>query len=101
MGNMKDLMGMIPGVGKITKDIDIDDNAFKGIEVIIGSMTHKERSQPQLMNHSRKMRIAKGSGKPIEEVNQLIKQFEQMSKMMKMMQGGKGKHIMQMMQKFR
>ena len=101
MGNMKDLMGMIPGVGKITKDIDIDDNAFKGIEVIIGSMTKKERSQPQLMNHSRKMRIAKGSGKPIEEVNQLIKQFEQMSKMMKMMQAGKGKNIMQMMQKFR
>ena len=101
MGNMKDLMGMIPGVGKITKDIDIEDNAFKGIEVIIGSMTQKERSQPQLMNHSRKMRIAKGSGKPIEEVNQLIKQFEQMSKMMKMMQAGKGKHIMQMMQKFR
>ena len=101
MGNMKDLLGMIPGVGKITKDIDIDDNAFKGIEVIIGSMTQKERSQPQLINHSRKMRIAKGSGKPIEEVNQLIKQFEQMSKMMKMMQAGKGKHIMQMMQKFR
>ena len=101
MGNMKDLMGMIPGVGKITKDIDIDDNAFKGIEIIIGSMTQKERSQPQLMNHSRKMRIAKGSGEPIEEVNQLIKQFEQMSKMMKMMQAGKGKHIMQMMQKFR
>ena len=101
MGNMKDLMGMIPGVGKITNDIDIDDNAFKGIEVIIGSMTQKERSQPQLMNHSRKMRIAKGSGKPIEEVNQLIRQFEQMNKMMKMMQAGKGKHIMQMMQKFR
>ena len=101
MGNMKDLLGMIPGVGKITKDIDIDDNAFKGIEVIIGSMPQKERSQPQLINHSRKMRIAKGSGKPIEEVNQLIKQFEQMSKMMKMMQAGKGKHIMQMMQKFR
>ena len=101
MGNMKDLMGMVPGVGKITKDIDIDDNAFKGIEVIIGSMTQKERSKPQLMNYSRKMRIAKGSGKPIEEVNQLIKQFEQMSKMMKMMQGGKGKHIAQMMQKFR
>ena len=100
MGNMKDLISMIPGIGKITKDIDIDDNAFKGIEVIISSMTHKERSKPQLMNHSRKMRIANGSGKPIEEVNQLIKQFEQMSKMMKMMQGGKGKHIMQMMQKF-
>ena len=97
MGNMKDLMGMIPGVGKITKDIDIDDNAFKGIEVIIGSMTQKERSQPQLMNHSRKMRIAKGSGIPIEEVNQLIKQFEQMSKMMKMMQGGGGRKMMQML----
>ena len=101
MGNMKDLMGMIPGISKVSKDINIDDNAFKGIEVIIGSMTEKERSQPQLMNHSRKMRIAKGSGKPIEDVNQLIKQFEQMSKMMKMMQGGKGKNIMQMMQKFR
>jgi len=98
MGNMKDLMGMIPGVGKIVKDVDIDDNAFQGIEVIIGSMTPKERSQPKLLNHSRKMRIAKGSGTTIQEVNQLIKQFEQMSKMMKMMQGGKGKHMMQMLQ---
>ena len=98
MGNMKDLMGMIPGVGKMVKDVDIDDNAFQGIEVIIGSMTPKERSQPKLLNHSRKMRIAKGSGTTIQEVNQLIKQFEQMSKMMKMMQGGKGKHMMQMIQ---
>ena len=98
MGNMKDLMGMIPGVGKMMKDVDIDDNAFQGIEVIIGSMTPKERAQPQLMNHSRKMRIANGSGTSIQEVNQLIKQFEQMSKMMKMMQGGKGKHMMQMLQ---
>ncbi len=98
MGNMKDLMGMIPGVGKMVKDVDIEDNAFQGIEVIIGSMTPKERSQPQLMNHSRKMRIAKGSGTTIQEVNQLIKQFEQMSKMMKMMQGGKGKQMMQMLQ---
>ena len=98
MGNMKDLMGMIPGVGKMVKDVDIDDNAFQGIEVIIGSMTPKERSQPKLLNHSRKMRIAKGSGTTIQEVNQLIKQFEQMSKMMKMMQGGKGKHMMQMLQ---
>lgn len=95
MGNMKDLMGMIPGVGKMMKDVDIDDNAFQGIEVIIGSMTPKERAQPQLMNHSRKMRIANGSGKSINDVNQLIKQFEQMSKMMKMMQGGKGKQMMQ------
>jgi len=98
MGNMKDLMGMIPGVGKMVKDVDIDDNAFQVIEVIIGSMTPKERSQPKLLNHSRKMRIAKGSGTTVQEVNQLIKQFEQMSKMMKMMQGGKGKHMMQMLQ---
>jgi signal recognition particle subunit SRP54 len=98
MGNMKDLMGMIPGVGKMMKGVDIDDNAFQGIEVIIGSMTPKERSQPQLMNHSRKQRIAKGSGTSIQEVNQLIKQFEQMSKMMKMMQGGNGKQMMQMLQ---
>jgi len=101
MGNMKDLMGMIPGVGKMSKDMDIDENAFKGIEVIIGSMTPKERAQPQLLNHSRKTRIAKGSGTSIQEVNQLIKQFEQMSKMMKMMQGGKGRQMMQMMQNMR
>ena len=98
MGNMKDLMGMIPGVGKMMKDVDVDDNAFAGIEVIISSMTPKERSQPQLMNHSRKARIAKGSGKSIEEINQLIKQFEQMGKMMKMMQGGKGSQMMQQLQ---
>jgi len=96
MGNMKDLMGMIPGAGKMMKDVD--DNAFDGIEVIIGSMTPKERSHPQLINHSRKSRIAKGSGKSVEQVNQLIKQFEQMGKMMKMMQGGKGKQMMQQIQ---
>lgn len=101
MGNMKDLIGMIPGAGKMTKGMEIDDNAFLGVEVIISSMTPKERSQPKLMNHSRKMRIAKGSGKSIQEVNQLIKQFEQMSKMMKMMQGGKGNKMMQMMQNIR
>jgi signal recognition particle subunit SRP54 len=101
MGNMKDLMGMIPGVGKMTKAMEIDDNAFLGIEVIIGSMTPKERLQPQLINHSRKTRIAKGSGKSIQEVNRLIKQFEQMSKMMKMVQGGKGQQMMQMMQNMR
>ena len=98
MGNMKDLMGMIPGVGKMMKDVDVDDNAFAGIEVIIGSMTPKARAQPELMNHSRKIRIAKGAGKSVEEVNQLIKQFEQMGKMMKMMQGGKGRQMMQKLQ---
>ena len=101
MGNMKDLMGMIPGAGKITKGIEIDDNAFLGIEVIISSMTPRERSQPHLINHSRKIRIARGSGKSIQEVNQLIKQFEQMGKMMKMMQGGKSQKMMQMMQNMR
>ena len=98
MGNMKDLMGMIPGAGKMMGDIDVDDDAFKNIEVIIGSMSPKERSQPTLLNHGRKNRIAKGAGRDINEVNQLIKQFNQMSKMMKMMQGGKGKQMMQMFQ---
>ena len=98
MGNMKDLMGMIPGVGKAMKNVDIDDDAFKYIEAIIGSMTPKERSEPTLLNHSRKSRIAKGAGRKVEEVNQLIKQLNQMSKMMKMMQGGKRKQMMQMFQ---
>ena len=98
MGNMKDLMGMIPGAGKMMKNVDIDDDAFKNIEVIISAMTPKERAQPELMNFSRKKRIASGSGRGMEEVNQLIKQFAQMSKMMKMMQGGKGKQLMQMFQ---
>ena len=98
MGSMKDLMGMIPGAGKMIKDVDIDDDAFKNIEVIIGSMTPKERAQPKLLDHSRKMRIAKGSGRGMEEVNQLVKQFTQMSKIMKMMQGGRGKQMMQLFQ---
>ena len=98
MGNMKDLMGMIPGMGKMMKDVDIDDDAFKYIEAIIGSMTSNERSNPKLMNHSRKMRIAKGSGTDMQQVNQLLKQFSQMSKMMRMMQGGKGRQIMQQLQ---
>ena len=98
MGNMKDLMGMIPGVGKAIKDVDIDDDAFKYIEAIIGSMTPSERSNPDLLNINRKKRIAKGSGRDLNEVNQMVKQFHQMSKMMKMMQGGKGKQMMQMMQ---
>ena len=98
MGNMKDLIGMIPGVGKAMKDVDIDDDAFKYIEAIIGSMTPSERSNPDLLNINRKKRIAKGSGRDLNEVNQMVKQFHQMSKMMKMMQGGKGKQMMQMMQ---
>ncbi|HEY9220087.1 MAG TPA: signal recognition particle protein [Lutibacter sp.] len=97
MGNMKDLMGMIPGAGKMMKDIDIDDNAFKGIEAMIHSMTPAERSEPVIIDAVRKKRIAKGSGTTIQEVNQLLKQFTQMSKMMKMMQGGGSKQMMQMM----
>ena len=97
MGNMKDLVGMIPGAGKALKDVDIDDNSFKGIEAIINSMTPLERTDPKTINASRKKRIAKGSGTTINEVNQLLKQFFQMSKMMKMMQGGGAKKMMQMM----
>ena len=96
MGNMKDLVGMIPGAGKLTKNMDFDDDMFTQIEVIVGSMTPKERSQPEVLNVSRKKRIAKGSGRSMEEVNQLIKQFNQMSKMMKMVQSGKGGQLMQM-----
>lgn len=97
MGNMKDLMGMIPGAGKMMKDVDIDDDAFKGIEAMIHSMTPAERSEPIIIDAVRKKRIAKGSGTTIQEVNQLLKQFTQMSKMMKIMQGGGGKQMMQMM----
>ncbi len=97
MGNIKDLMGMIPGAGKALKGLDIDDDAFKHIEAIIHSMTPDERSTPSKLNASRKKRIAKGAGRDVQEVNQLLKQFDQMSKMMKMMQGGGGKRMMQMM----
>ena len=97
MGNMKDLMGMIPGAGKMMKDVDIDDDAFKHIEAIIQSMTPEERIKPTLLNNSRKKRIGSGSGTSIQQINQLMKQFNQMSKMMKMMQGGGGKKMMQMM----
>lgn len=99
MGNMKDLMGMIPGVGKAVKDIDINDDAFKHIEAIIYSMTPEERRKPSIINTQRKNRIARGSGRKLEEVNQLMKQFEQMGKVMKMMQGPQGKQMMQMMSK--
>lgn len=97
MGSLKDLMGMIPGAGKALKGLDIDDDAFKHIEAIIHSMTPEERSNPTVLNASRKVRVAKGSGRTVQEVNQLLKQFNQMSKMMKMMQGGGGKKMMQMM----
>ena len=97
MGNMKDLVGMIPGASKAMKDVEIQDDAFKHIEAIIYSMTPKERSKPALIDVKRKNRIAKGSGRKIEDVNALMKQFEQMSKMMKMMQGPGGKNMMKMM----
>jgi signal recognition particle subunit SRP54 len=91
MGNLKDLMSMIPGVGKAVKDLDISDDAFKGIEAIINSMTLKERNNPDIINGSRRKRIADGSGTDIQQVNQLLKQFDEMRKMMKSfgkMQGG-------------
>jgi len=97
MGNMKDLVGMIPGAGKALKDVEIEDDAFKHIEAIIHSMTPIERTKPSIIDVKRKARIAKGSGRKIEEVNQLMKQFDQMSKMMKMMQGPGGKNMMKMM----
>jgi len=97
MGNVKDLMGMIPGMNKAIKDVDVNDDSFNGIEAIIHSMTIKERANPNILNGSRKKRIALGSGTTVVEVNQLIKQFSQMSKMMKMMQGGGAKQMMQMM----
>ena len=97
MGNMKDLVGMIPGATKAMKDVEIEDDAFKHIEAIIHSMTPIERKKPSLIDVKRKSRIAKGSGTKIEQVNQLMKQFDQMSKMMKMMQGPGGKNMMKMM----
>ncbi len=97
MGNMKDLIGMIPGAGKAMKDVEIDDDSFKHIEAIIYSMTPQERRTPVIINPNRKKRIAKGSGRDINEVNSLLKQFEQMSKMMKMMQTPQGRKMMEMM----
>ena len=94
MGNLKELASMIPGVGKATKDIDIDDNAFNGIEAIIRSMTPQERTHPEVLNVSRRQRIAKGSGTSIQEVNRLIKQFDQTRKMMKMVTGNQMKSMM-------
>lgn len=97
MGNLKELAGMIPGVGKAIRDIDIDDNAFKGIEAIIQSMTPKERTHPEVLNTSRRRRIAMGSGTSIQEVNRLIKQFDQTRKMMKMVTGSQMKGMMSRM----
>ena len=99
MGNLKDLASMIPGVGKALKDVEIDDNAFKGIEAIILSMTPKEREHPEILNQSRKMRIAKGSGTTIQEVNRLVKQFDQTRKMMRMVTGSKMGRMMAQMPK--
>ncbi|MEY3781178.1 MAG: hypothetical protein RLZZ510_1161 [Bacteroidota bacterium] len=91
MGNIKDLLGMLPGVGSQIKDLDIDDNAFKGIESMIQSMTPQERSKPEILNSSRKQRIVRGSGRNIQELNKLLTQFEQMRKMMKMMNNSGGR----------
>jgi signal recognition particle subunit SRP54 len=99
MGNVKDLMGMIPGVGKAMKDVDVPDDAFKGVEAIILSMTPKERSNPGLLNTSRKNRIASGSGTNIQEVNKLMKQFDEMRKMMKLMSNPR--NMMGMMSKLK
>ncbi|WP_291094428.1 signal recognition particle protein [Empedobacter sp. UBA6745] len=99
MGNMKDLVGMIPGAGKALKDVDIDDNAFKGVEAIIHSMTKKERQNPNIIDNSRKKRIAAGSGTSLQEVNQLLKQFSEMGKMMKFMNSANGKKMMETMSK--
>ena len=97
MGNLKDLASMIPGVGKAIRDVDIDDNAFKGIEAIIQSMTPKERTNPEVLNTSRRQRIAKGSGTSYQEVNRLIKQFDQTRKMMKMVTGSGMRNMMSRM----
>ena len=99
MGNLKDLASMIPGVGKQIKDLDIDDDAFKGIEAIIRSMTPGERSNPEILNGSRRARIAKGSGTNVQEVNKLIKQFDETRKMMRMMTSGGGKQAMRNMRR--
>ena len=99
MGNLKDLASMIPGVGKQIKNLDIDDDAFKNIEAIIRSMTPKERSNPEILNGSRRARIAKGSGTNVQEVNNLIKQFDQTRKMMRAMTSGGGKAMMRNMRR--
>ena len=100
MGNLKDTVSMIPGMSQI-KDVDIDNDSFKHIEALIQSMTPKERSNPKIIDHNRKKRIAKGAGRDIHEINALLKQFEQMSKMMKMVQSGGASKLMVLMQNFK
>ena len=100
MGNIKDTVSMIPGMSQM-KDVDIDNDSFKHIEALIQSMTPKERSNPKIIDHNRKKRIAKGAGRDIQEINSLLKQFEQMSKMMKMVQSGGASKLMNMMQNFK
>ena len=100
MGNIKDTVSMIPGMGQM-KDVNIDNDSFKHIEALIQSMTPKERSNPKIIDHNRKKRIAKGAGRDIQEINSLFKQFEQMSKMMKMVQSGGASKLMDMMQNFK
>jgi len=97
MGDIRDMAGMIPGASKAVGDAEIDNDSFKYIEALIYSMTPKERSNPKIIDNSRKKRISKGSGLEIQELNKLLKQFEQMSKMMKMMQSGGSNKLMQMM----
>ena len=99
MGNVKDLMGMIPGMGKAMKGVEIEDDPFKHVEAMVSSMTNEERSNPSILNGSRRQRVARGSGRSLNEVNQLIKQFNDMGKLMKMMQGGGMKNMMKMMGK--
>ena len=99
MGNLKDLASMIPGVGKQIKDMDFDDDAFKSIEAIIHSMTPLERSNPEVINGSRRARIAKGSGTDVQEVNKLIKQFDETRKMMRKMTTGGGRQAMRNMRR--
>ena len=99
MGNLKDLASMIPGVGKQIKDMDFDDDAFKSIEAIIHSMTPRERTNPEILNGSRRARIAKGSGTDVQEVNKLIKQFDETRKMMRKMTAGGGKQAMRNMRR--
>ena len=100
MGNLKDTVSMIPGMSQM-KDVDIDNDSFKHIEALIQSMTPKERSNPKIIDHNRKKRIAKGAGREIQEINALLKQFEQMSKMMKMVQSGGASKLMSMMQNYK
>ena len=97
MGNMKNLMGMLPGMGKMADNMDIDENAFKSIEAIINSMTPYEKEHPEVLNGSRRKRIAEGSGTSIQEVNRLLKQFEGTRKVMKMVATGGGRQLMQNM----